>query len=144
MFKKNMGELLSKGIEISELLNAQIFSYNFDFDEWPSSHTNDQFYNRPYNGSIFDLRYNYSSVFPEKEFEELDELAEEAADTRKVFKIAYKINMLPMICEYIEEVDGVKKFVNDNESFIDAVLECEQFSIFESNDFIDLMNFKWS
>ena len=40
LFKKNMGELLEKGIEISELLNRDIFSYTFDFDEWPGTHTN--------------------------------------------------------------------------------------------------------
>jgi len=35
LFKKNMATLLEKGVVISQLLGAKIFSFPFDFDEWP-------------------------------------------------------------------------------------------------------------
>ena len=65
LFKKNMPTLLAKGIIVSPLLASKIFCFNFDFDEWPSTHGDQLTYSRPYNESIFNLRYNYRSIFPE-------------------------------------------------------------------------------
>lgn len=47
--------IVEKGINISDLLRSDILNYQFDFDKWPSQHTDDNKYLRPYNGSIFDL-----------------------------------------------------------------------------------------
>jgi len=33
-----MANLLEKGVVISQLLGAKIFSFPFDFDEWPQNH----------------------------------------------------------------------------------------------------------
>ena len=38
LFQKNVPYLLDKGAEITPLLDSNIFSFNFDFDEWPSTH----------------------------------------------------------------------------------------------------------
>ena len=38
------------------LLESEVFYFQFDFDEWPSTHTDDETYYRPYNGNIFDIR----------------------------------------------------------------------------------------
>jgi len=41
-------------------------------------------------------------VFPEPKFETRGEADEDAIDSTKVYKVSYKINMLPMLGEYIE------------------------------------------
>ena len=60
--------LLEKGIVVSELLGSKIFSFAFDYDEWPSNHHDGEEYYRPYNKSIFQLRQSYREIFPEPDF----------------------------------------------------------------------------
>lgn len=40
LFNRNFPILLEKGIEVKPLLDSNIFVFNFDLDEWPSSHFN--------------------------------------------------------------------------------------------------------
>ena len=68
LFEKIMSQLITKGVKVAKVLNSSIFHYTFDFDEWPSTHTNDKKYIRPYNDSVFSLRKNYNKVFHEEEF----------------------------------------------------------------------------
>jgi hypothetical protein len=49
-----------------------VFQFHFDYDEWPSQHTDFHSYIRPFNGSIFNLRNSYREVFPEKKFLSLE------------------------------------------------------------------------
>ena len=42
---------------LKELLDSKIFKFDFDFDEWPSSHTNDAELSVPYNDNLFNIRY---------------------------------------------------------------------------------------
>jgi len=72
LFTKNLGSILEKGIKIQSLLNSNIYNFEFDFDEWPEVHNNDEYFLKPFNDSIFELRYNYSTIFPEPELEPLD------------------------------------------------------------------------
>ena len=58
----------------------------------------------PYNGSIFMLREAYDDIFKHKRFSQDTNL--EDAESSKVYKICYKINLLPNLCEYIETKDG--------------------------------------
>ena len=81
MFRKNLPRLIDKGVILSDLFGSKLFSFGFDFDEWPSSHTDGSSYCRPYNESMFDLRYSYRLVFPEQKFEvdeEIQAIEEEA------------------------------------------------------------------
>jgi len=58
LFKKNFRDLLELNVEgLKELLDSEIFMYSFDFDEWPSSHTNDAELSVPYNDNLFNIRY---------------------------------------------------------------------------------------
>jgi len=41
------------GIEVAKIFNSNIFCYDFDFEEWPSIHQNNEEMIKPYNGSIF-------------------------------------------------------------------------------------------
>ena len=95
---------MDKGVIISPLLESNIFSFPFDFDEWPSTHANPAEEVRSYNQGIFNLRYHYKDVFPEPDFD-AHEISEKLDDTdsTKMHKIAYKINILPMIDEHVVE-----------------------------------------
>ena len=86
---------------IFNLLRLQLWKFlqyfkvwQFDFDEWPSNHTDEGTYIRPYNGSLFTLRNCYKQIFHEKK---LDKIDEENEDSGKVFKVIYKVNLLPQL-----------------------------------------------
>jgi hypothetical protein len=59
LFHKYFHIIVAKGISITSLLESRIFCYDFDYDGWPSTHTNDKEYLRPYNGSLLTLRHHY-------------------------------------------------------------------------------------
>lgn len=74
IFLKNLPLILEKGIEIKPLLDSQVFSFEFDYDEWPGTHSNDSKELRPYNESIYALRKHYRTVFFEDEFKDIHEM----------------------------------------------------------------------
>jgi hypothetical protein len=76
LFQKNFPTFIEKGIEVKPLLDSHIFNYEFDFDDWPSTHNNQSEELRPYNENLFMLRHHYKTVFPEKEFRSIDEQKE--------------------------------------------------------------------
>lgn len=54
LFRENFIKLLRKGsINISALLNSNIFYHQFDFMGWPSIHEDDSTILAPYNNSLF-------------------------------------------------------------------------------------------
>jgi hypothetical protein len=63
--------ILEKGIEIAPLLNSDVFTFEFDYDEWPMTHNNDERMIRPYNYSIFAIRQHYLTTFPDKSLERM-------------------------------------------------------------------------
>jgi len=63
LFNKNFALILAKGLDVSGILDSNIFNYTIDYEEWPSTHTNDERMVEPYNLSIFDLRGQYKEVF---------------------------------------------------------------------------------
>ena len=60
LFTKAIPILMEKGIPVQNLLESNVFYMQFDYDEWPGSHTNRSTEIRPYNGSIFELMHSYS------------------------------------------------------------------------------------
>lgn len=90
---KNLAQIMKMNVEVQFLFDSKVFTMEFDYDEWPSTHTNDNMYMRPYNNSIYSIRQHYKTVFPEEEFDDiLDSFEEISSD--KVFKIRYSINLL--------------------------------------------------
>lgn len=75
LFYKQMPILMEKGISVVKLLNSNVFSFSFDYDEWPTNHKNDTACMRPYFNNIFELRNNYKTCFPEPEFAIVDEFS---------------------------------------------------------------------
>lgn len=51
------------GIEISGLLQSNVFIYQFDYQEWPSIHFDHQEQLRGYNSTLFKLKFSYKEVF---------------------------------------------------------------------------------
>lgn len=97
---------MEKGISVVKLLNSNVFSFSFDYDEWPTNHKNDTACMRPYFHSIFKLRDHYQTCFPEPEFAPVDDFAEKNGDEKKtentkVSKIKFTINLLNAIGEHI-------------------------------------------
>ena len=141
-----MPALIEKGVIVSPLLDSRIFSFSFDYDDWPANHPDGEAYPRPYNQSLFKLRDCYREVFHEPHFEapkEVNEMGEEI-DTTKMYKITYKINILPMIDEYVtEDQYGNKRLVNEGYSFLERCIESEELDIFDVDNFRDLILFKW-
>lgn len=64
-------------------------------------------------------------------------------DSSKVYKVKYSINMLTLLGEYIEDKDGKISFVNKDMSLIDLCIQNELIDVFESENFIELIMFKW-
>lgn len=70
MFLRSLPKLMENDILLSDLLESNIFTVEFDFDAWPGNHYNDEECIRPYNGSYFDIRDKYREVFPEDDFDD--------------------------------------------------------------------------
>jgi hypothetical protein len=59
-----MVELFIKEVDMTALLESEIFNYTFDFDEWPATNSDPHKSMVPYNKSLFKIRNNYSDLFP--------------------------------------------------------------------------------
>ena len=78
-----------------------MFFFTFDYDEWPSTHTNKETVIRPYSHSIFSIRQHYLTTFPEVSFERPTEETQAKTDTSRIFKINYTINLLPYVTRHL-------------------------------------------
>ena len=149
MFIGCFNELLEKGVELSELVSSNVFRFQFDYDEWPSTHHDFTTYYRPYNGSIFDIRNHYRTVFNDKQFEipEEDEV-EEGAESGKVYKITYILNTLSQLSEFCKIDDsiggsGVLELENPDVSLLSLVSVSDEQELFVTDGIDELITFKW-
>lgn len=74
LFIKLIPTIIEKGIDIHDLVHSQVFNVTFEFDEWPQTHYNEDKVIKPYNGSLFHLRYAYNEVFHEEHFKSLEDI----------------------------------------------------------------------
>jgi len=134
------------GISVRELLDSDVFNYHFDFDQWPSVHTNDDLRLRPFSGSLFDLRSQYSKIFPEEEYAPINQEEQiekknrimeffEDEDDGKIFKINYKVNLVPQIGLHVVEntETGQNQFEHKSVSLMDLCENSDDIDIFLSN-----------
>ena len=91
-----MPKLLEQEVKIEDLLKSEVFSFSFDFDEWPTAHPYNKDDIRAYNFSIFEIRKHYRAVFCEPEYEPMS-MDEESNSKQKIYKITYNLNLLPRI-----------------------------------------------
>jgi hypothetical protein len=94
LFNYNLSTLMERGIKVDRLLDSDVFSYKFQYPEWPAAHTDVRKTVKPYNGSIFDIRHSYSEVF-----EDLGDPinSESTCGSDRFYKITYSLNLLPRI-----------------------------------------------
>ena len=116
---------------MSRVLRSEIFSFHFDYDEWPSNHVDDKTYYRPYNESIFELRGMYRKVFHEKEFEDI---SGREVQSDKVYKIKYSLNMLPGMgeCVRICPRTGDKIIDSKGYSILNQMCEADELELFDT------------
>ena len=65
LFANNFVEMYTKGCEMRNLLESNIFFHTFDYDGWPGTNVNTERRIEPYNDSVFKLRSHYQSIFPD-------------------------------------------------------------------------------
>jgi len=139
--------LLEKGISVAPLLQSKVFCMEFDYDEWPGNHTDDTACIRPYSASIFHLRYHYRDVFPEPEFALQDNKEGSAKiDASKAYKIKYRLNLLPVVGQYLQEEREDKanaSLKNDDVALMDLLGATEELEIFDSETLQQYIEFKW-
>jgi len=124
LFNKELPMLLDKGVAISHLFKSNIFRYPIEFDNWPSIHSDKKTYLKGFFDSIFTIRYNYDKIFPEiKDFDL------ESVDSDKIYKIAYKVNLLPLIGQYLDEDN---EFTNSEVNLMGLINETEELDIFQA------------
>ena len=104
LFENNLVDLVNKGVKMERLFNSKIFQHTFDFDEWPATNSDTSKVLKPYNKSIFKLRYEYSNCFSDiwKRDEEKEKKALEGKidlSNEKVYKIKYNLNILTSMSE---------------------------------------------
>lgn len=85
---------MERGIKVHKLLKSDVFSYKFQYAEWPADHSNTTTILRPYNGSIFDIRNQYWKLF-----EDLGNPIDDCGHSHsaRFYKITYTLNLLPKI-----------------------------------------------
>ena len=116
-------------------MDSEIFVYRFDYDEWPSTHVDDNKYSRPYNGSIFDIRECYRDIFWEQSFEAIDDESTEF-DSSKIYKVSYTLNSLPQLSEYVirDRASGEQTLKNQGVSLMQMCIDAEEeLEIFDSD-----------
>jgi hypothetical protein len=132
---------MSKGIAVSHLLNSKVYCIDFDFDDWPSTHFNDEKCIRGYDGSFFQLRYKYKELFPEDRFREIEEIKEygekSQLDVTQIKQIKYSVNFLTQTGLYIMEIHShgnkpKKLFFNEEVSIMDICTNTEDLEIFDT------------
>ena len=90
-------------IHLEDMFNSNVFSYEFDLDQWPTSHYNNAEEKRDYNDNIFLIGRHYETVFPEVEFIPIDVLSPEDQERLGLLhKVQYSVNLLPMLGAHYE------------------------------------------
>ena len=135
LFNKNLPDLIDVGIPVTNLLKSQIFQYNLDLDEWPQTHDIEDECLRYFNESIFQIRAHYRTVFPEEEFAPLDI---DDMKKKKINKIKYKVNLLPLVGAYYYKFDDpftkekLREVRNDDINFLGNCTESDELEIFSA------------
>ena len=72
-------------------------------------------------------------MFPESNFDELEQKTGDSHDSSKIYKIKYQINILPGIGVH-NKVDGNGKpdLFNNQIDFMDMLYNCEEIDIFKA------------
>ena len=83
-------------------------------------------------------------MFPEPEFDLIEEQEDSKSETSKVFKIKYSLNLLPAIGYYIKNDPKNGKIVcNEDVNLMSLTIDSDELDIFETDIVLQLIEFKW-
>jgi hypothetical protein len=125
LFRGILGDLMSKGLVLEPLLSSDIFYKKLEFEDWPSAHSCLDKILVPYNGSLFEMRYNYDEIYPTLG----DPINEEAQDGEQkaagggsstFYSIAYRVNLLPSVLT-ADDLDLTA--ADTSKDLLDSILE---------------------
>ena len=138
-----MAVIMSKGIKVSHLFASKVFYVEFDFDDWPTTHHNDKYSLKPYDGTFFLLRDKFKEVFPEDSFDTIEAQKANGSfsmceDTSNIKQIKYSINFLTQTGFYIMDEcahgDKNKQTVFNNHVNIMEILKgTEELEMFDTD-----------
>jgi len=116
--------------------------FNFDYDEWPTNSTNNEFIQKPYSGSIFEIRHQFDKIFPEEKYQEAAKTI--SAKKQQVFKIKYSLNLLSDFGLHAEldSKGNVKEYVNDI-NLMEFIDESNDLDLYTSYTMLNLTQYKW-
>ena len=102
---------------------------------------------RKFDFSLYDVRTKYRNCFPEDKFEDkLGKIDEHTnIDSSKIYKLSYKLVLIPCFGQHFKEDIDSKKFVHVRADIpLMAILsESEELSIFKTEIIKDYIEFKW-
>ena len=121
---------------MAPLLNSDVFCHQFECDDWPLIHTDNQYMMEPFNGSIFQLNSHYKEVFHSLYLQDEENQGEDKE--QKYYKIKYTLNLLPATT-YNKEGESV--YMNE---LMDILGETEDGEIFRTKVLQDFFDFMWN
>jgi hypothetical protein len=66
LFKYNIVEIIRREVPINSLLESKVFNMDINFIEWPQLSEDTERCFAHYNGSMFKMRFEFPSIFPQK------------------------------------------------------------------------------
>ena len=107
---RNFSSIIEKGVQVSDLMQSDVFQIHLDYDEWPGTHHNDKKMIMPYTGSMFGIRDQYKTIFG-KTLQKLDiqDEVNTSSPSLKLVKIKYSLNILPSIGEHVDRDNNLVK-----------------------------------
>lgn len=80
-------------------------------------------------------------MFPEAKFDPIDEDGEEEGNVAgKIFKVSYKINMMPMVDMYVSrDKNGKRCMVNEGQSLLRDCIAGDEIEVFSVPNMQDLI-----
>lgn len=132
LFTENLVSLINKGVTLRTLFDSNVFKLPIDSAEWPSAHKVTSFMLKPYDGSVFDLRFNYEKVFPKVSKSDTKVFGANV-DSKRMFKIKYEALMVTSMSELTE--DG---------RLMEALAKSEELELFNTELAQEIIMFKWN
>lgn len=144
-----------------DLFQSEILNYHFDFDEWPATSLNQETKMKPYSGSLFGLRFEFPTIYPQLYKENLAFEKKNSGEVEKkniiqrflawigdlvgtvthlpighheeekVYKIKYSLNILPSLNDGCEG------------DLMEAIIGTDENEIFISEAVMDMVDYKW-
>lgn len=139
LFEDLLIELLEKGIKCTALFESSLFCYHFEMEDWPSISLDDRSITVPYNGSKFQLKGKYKSLFRKYDIpdeSELEESGEIKKSNQKFYKIKYTLNMLPYASQLNEDSQG-------GNELLEVLGSTDELSVFDTKIVSDYYDFQW-